>query len=107
MKRAIEWIDDITFKDDYDAVCSLQPSSSCEPRIWLGVDDPKPIIRYRDAKKAGMDLKKKSPETNEYGWCDYPLADGTFIPSRMHLNRAQALELGKMLVMFGKTGRVK
>lgn len=53
-----------------------------------------------------MYLQKKYPETNEYGWCDYPLAKGTFIPSRMHLNRAQALELGKKLIEFGKTGRL-
>lgn len=107
MKKAIKWINDIKFEDDYGAVCSLQPSSSVDPHIWFGVHDPKPIIHYCDAKKAGMDLQKQHPEAGEYGWCDYPLADGTFIPSRMHLNRAQALELGKMLVRFGKTGDLR
>lgn len=102
----IKWIDDIKFEDSHGAVCSLQHSSAWEPHIWLGVHEPKPIIMYCDAKKAGMNLQKKYPEANECGWCDYPLAEGTFIPSRMHLNRAQALELGKKLVKYGKTGRL-
>lgn len=94
------------FQDDYDKECTLQLSSSIEPHIWLGVDDPKPIIRYKDALNAGLKLQKQSPETNDYGWCDFPIPEGTLIPSRMHLNQEQALILGKKLIEFGETGKL-
>lgn len=92
------------FKDDYDEICSIQESSAWEPHIWLGVHDPKASIRYKDAISLGLNLEKKYPETNEEGWCDYPIPDDVLISSRMHLNQEQAKELADKLLYFYETG---
>jgi len=92
------------FKDDYDVECSIQLSSSIVPHIWLGVHRPEISIGYKDAQRLGLNLSKKSPETNEYGWCDYPIPDECLISSRMHLNREQAAVLASKLLHFAATG---
>ena len=95
------------FKDDYDKKCSIQESSAYEPHIWLGVHNPETLIMYKDAVSLGLNLKKKYPETNECGWCDYPIPDDVLISSRMHLNQEQAKELADKLLYFYETGRLQ
>ena len=92
------------FQDDYGVECNIQISSACEPHIWLGVDKPKPIIMWKDAKKLGLDLEKHSPECNQNGWCDYPLPDTAHIFARMHLNKKQSFKLALKLLKFAFAG---
>ena len=95
------------FSDDNGIDCSIQESSSVVPCIWLGVHRPRIYIAYKDAKAAGLDLKKDCPETNDYGVCTIPIPEKAFIESRMHLNRKQARELAKKLNYFARTGILK
>lgn len=92
------------FQDDYGEECNIQISSACEPHIWLGVNKPKPIIMWKDAKDLGLDLEKHSPECNECGWCDYPLPDTAHIFARMHLNKKQSFKLALKLLKFAFCG---
>ena len=95
------------FSDDYGIDCSIQESSAVEAHIWLGVHRPRVYIAYKDAKAAGLDLKKDYPETNDYGVCTIPIPEKAIIESRMHLNRTQARELAKKLNYFARTGMLK
>lgn len=95
------------YEDDYGVKYSIQESSSCEPHIWLGIDHPRVSIMYKDAIANGLNLKKKYPETNEFGWCDLPIPKEALIESRMHLNRKQAKELAKKLNFFAKHGNLE
>lgn len=90
--------------DDYGVEYDLQESSSCEPHIWLGINRPKLMIMYKDARAIGLDLKKNDPETNEWGWCDFPVPKEVLIESRIHLNREQAKDLAKRLNYFARHG---
>lgn len=92
------------FKDDYGVDCSLQESSAWAPHIWLGVDCPKVRIMYKDAVANGLTLEKNDPETNENGWCDFPIPKEAMIQSRMHLTRTQAAELAEKLLFFAQNG---
>lgn len=94
----------IHFDDDYGVDCTLQESSSVEPHIWLGVHNPEVCIRFKDAIANGLDLEKKFPETNENGWCDFPIPDEALIKSRMHLNQEQAKLLADRLNFFAEHG---
>lgn len=92
------------FKDDYGKECSIQQSSSIVPHVWLGVHTPEISIMWKDAKAKGLNLPKKYPETNEYGWCDYPIPGECLVSSRMHLNREQAAVIAAKLLHFAATG---
>lgn len=92
------------FKDDYDVECSIQQSSSIVPHVWLGVHTPEISIMWKDAQALGLNLPKKYPETNERGWCDYPIPDKCLVASRMHLNREQAAVIAAKLQHFAATG---
>lgn len=96
----------VKFKDNYGENCSLQISSAVEPHVWLGIDRPKVQIMWKDAQLKGLNLKKKYPETNEFGWCDFPIPEEAMISSRMHLNKRQALKIGKLLIRFAETGEL-
>lgn len=96
----------LDFKDNYGVECNVQISSAVEPHIWLGVPRPHVLIMYKDAKALGLDLEKKYPETNEYGWCDFPVPEEALIESRMHLTKNQAKELALVLLKFSRTGRL-
>lgn len=96
----------LDFKDDYGVECNVQVSSAVEPHIWLGVPRPDVLIMYKDAKALGLNLEKKYPETNEYGWCDFPVPESALIESRMHLSKKQAEELALVLLKFARTGRL-
>lgn len=97
-QRGFEILD---FEDDYNKKCSLQKSSSVEPHIWLGIDEIEAQIQWINAQKLGLNLQKKYPECNEYGWCDYPIPEEVMLTTRMHLTRKQALKLAKKLIKFG------
>lgn len=91
----------IEFKDDYDANCSLQESSSAEDdKIWLGIHNTTPRILVSNAEELGI----KTTET--CGWIDYPLPEEVFISTRMHLTREQTKELIKELQVFVDTGEL-
>lgn len=100
--RGFTWFN---FKDSYDHKCSLSESSNAETDcVWLGITNPGIVIQYKDAVAAGLNLKKKYPETNECGWCDLPLPKGAMVESRMHLTREQAKALARELNFFAKHG---
>lgn len=91
----------IEFTDDYGEGCSLQKSSAAEDDfIWLGIDDPKPIVLATAAHRLGV----QTSETT--GWVPYPIPDEVSIHTRMHLSREQAKELAKLLHKFARTGEV-
>ena len=92
------------FKDDYGKECSIQQSSSIVPHVWLGVHTPEISIMWKSAQALGLNLPKKYPETNEFGWCDYPIPRECFVASRMHLNREQAAVIAAKLLHFAATG---
>lgn len=97
------------FTDDYSVNCSIQESSAIEPHIWLGIDDPRLSIMYKDRDKLiGIDkVEKDHPECNEFGWCTINLPKEVMIESRMHLNRKQAKELANKLRYFAEHGCLK
>ena len=89
------------FKDEYNAKCSLQKSSSAMVnRIWLGVDDAEPKIMASQAAEHGIITN----ETN--GWVEYPIPKEVLLNTRMHLNQKQAKKLVKILKKFIKTGEI-
>lgn len=90
----------VYFEDDYGLEGNIQISSACEPHIWLGISSPKLRIMWKDAKVLGLNLEKKYPETNECGWCDYPIPDEVFIDSRLHLTRKQSFCLALKLLKY-------
>ncbi|WP_300924617.1 hypothetical protein [uncultured Clostridium sp.] len=95
------------FNDDYNITCSLQESSSVEPHIWLGIDEPEHKIKYKDSEALGLGLQKLYPECNEDGWCNYPIPQEVLVSSRMHLNQKQAKKLGEALLKFAERGDLK
>lgn len=80
------------FKDASGEICSIQESSSVEPRIWLGVDKPKLVV-YQD-KSMGKYLEVDMP-------------DQFSVHSRMELTQRQAADLLPFLLKFVKTGYLK
>ena len=93
----------VHFLDDYGKDCSIQISSDVEPHIWLGVHNPAPQIMYKDAHRLGI-VPSDAPTV---GWYEIPLPEEAFIGSRMHLNREQALELGKILIKYAKKEKIQ
>lgn len=76
-----------TFTDCNNEKCSIQMGSAIvEPRVWLGLDNPKPRVI-------------KNGE-----WVDVDLPTDAFTNGRMYLNRDQALSLIKVLEHFVETG---
>ena len=75
----------LLFEDDYGEGCSLQESSSVEPHVWLGIDNPKML--------KGNDLVK--------------LPEGIVAFSRMHLNQKQAKQLADELMFFVDNGHLR
>lgn len=85
--------------DTYDYKYSIQESSSTEePKIWLGIDDPNPIIMASDALKLGVDTNETT------GWVKFPIPKEVSINTRMHLNQEQAADLIELLKVFVETG---
>lgn len=81
------------FIDKYDHKCSLQESSiATEACIWLGIDEPDPIIMGTRVDGEGT------------GWVKYPLHEDVHINTRMHLTQAMVAELLPYLNRFVETG---
>lgn len=89
------------FKDDYGVDCTIQESSSCDPHIWLGVQNPKCRVIWYDAKKLGI----KTDE--DAGWYDYPIPEEVLVESMMHLSQEQARQLAEKLLYFAETSFLK
>jgi hypothetical protein len=102
----------VNFLDDSGKKCSLQISSRavCENEdgsvddqpgwIWLGIDNPTPIILKTKARDLGMPL----PPGEVCGWMPYPVPDDVQISTRMHLNAAQVRGLITRLQTWLDTG---
>lgn len=90
-----------TFTDLYGAECSIQNSSlATDDAIWLGIDDPNPMIMASQASAYGVDTDETT------GWVPYPIPKEVLITTRMHLNKKMAKELVKQLNKFIKDGYV-
>ena len=84
-----------SFVDLYDAECSVQKSSlATEDAIWLGIDNPDPMILASRVVEGGT------------GWVKYPLPDDVMITTRMHLSRGMVEELLPVLQKFVDTGDI-
>lgn len=78
------------FRDGNGEKCSIQESSAAErPLLWLGVDDPKPLVLAMGE-----------------GWKEVDLPMGTLLTGRMHLTRENAKELLPLLKKFIKQGNL-
>jgi len=89
------------FKDAYDIKCSIQKSSSAERNcIWLGVDDPAPVIMASKAAQYGIYT------TATCGWIPFQIPDDVLIHSRMHLTQEHVENLLPLLQHFADTGRL-
>lgn len=97
----------VDFTDEYGESCSIQKSSlATEDAIWFGVDKVKPKILSRDAAAMGrMDLLDAGPERFN-GWVDWPIPKDVSLACRMHLTRAQVLELLPILQHFAREGEL-
>lgn len=90
------------FKDQKGVSCSIQISSLADDRcIWLGVDDPDPMILASDAIRLGIDTSGQNT-----GWVKYPIHPAIHCKTRMHLNMQQVKELLPMLQKFAETGEI-
>lgn len=102
----------IKFHDDCDRSCSIEesPRVVCQnedgtvdnPRgwIWLGLDDSKPQIMKSKAYPLGMEI----PLGEISGWMPYPIPEGVFIPTKMHLNEKQVRGLVSALTRWLDSG---
>lgn len=102
----------VTFLDTYDKKCSLQESSRgvCEEEdgtvtdplgwIWLGIDDPEPMVMKRDALRMGLQL----PPGEVSGWMPFEIPKEVLIHTQMHLNEQQVRGLVARLNLWLGTG---
>ena len=87
--------DIIEFDDIYGECCSIQKSSLAETdAIWLGISEVKPIIM---ASELDLDCG---------GWVKYPIPKSVQVKGRMHLDRAKARKLAKILLDFADKGEI-
>jgi hypothetical protein len=92
------------FVDSYGHKCSLQKSSSAmEDKIWLGVNDPEPMIKVHDALKLG---RADLCDGQTVGWVPFPLPEEVLCHTRMHLTQAQVKALLPALQHFAETGEL-
>jgi hypothetical protein len=77
----------VEFEDSYGEKCSIQASSLAKyeqpgiSAIWLGIDDVKAAVMWKDAEKVGIRTNQKC------GWVPYPIPNEVQIATRMHLER--------------------
>lgn len=82
----------ITFEDSYGESCSIQQSSSAdEPKIWLGIDNPKLVVFENESRGA-------------YQKIDMPRQ--FMVSTSMHLTVDQVKELLPHLIRFSETGEL-
>lgn len=101
IKRTDRGFPYVEFKDTYESDIYIQKSSVADyDAIWLGIRDPKPQVKARDAAKVGV-------KTNEtVGWVPFPIPDEVNIIRQMHINKKQAKKIVKMLNRFIETGDI-
>lgn len=95
----------VTFKDRYDAECSIQLSSlATDNAIWFGVDNANPQIMAWDAHRLGLEhLLSDGPE-RLHGWVAYPIIEEVLFTTRMHLTQEQVKALLPILQFFAEHG---
>ena len=94
-----------TFRDNKGEKCSLQESSNVKPCVWLGIDEPQPVVM--SDKVAGLASPRLEPiggATETTGWHRYILPDGVRVFGRMELDRETAGRLADALAHFAKNG---
>ncbi len=94
-----------TFRDNKGEECSLQESSNVKPCVWLGIDEPQPVVMSADV--AGLASPRLEPidgSTETTGWHRYVLPDGVRVFGRMELDRETAGRLAAALAHFAKNG---
>jgi len=90
-----------SFEDFYGNPCELQKSSiATQECIWLGLRNVKAKVMAKHAEHFGIQTEDKT------GWVDYPIPDGVFIGTRMHLDREQVKKLLPYLQKFADTGEI-
>lgn len=90
------------FEDFHGVKCSIQESSmATDDAIWLGIEDPNPIIMKSDAVKMGMSVEEPIE-----GWMPYKIPDQVLINIRMHLSVEQVEKLLPYLHRFVETGEL-
>lgn len=94
--------DKVIFEDDYKDQCSIQISSNVIPHIWIGIENPNPLILAQDAIELGIDTRGQTT-----GWVEYPI-DQTkvIISTRMHLTRKQSFKIAMKLIKFALFKRI-
>jgi hypothetical protein len=101
----------VSFDDANGHKCSLQQSSLIgdsdremdnpgSSYVWLGVDDPEPVIMKTIARALGMQL----PPGEVSGWMPYPIPEEVQFTTRMHLDRQQVIGLIQRLDCWLRTG---
>ena len=89
------------FKDQYGLGCSIQKSSlAFVDCIWLGIDDPKPVM-FATPEEGYPQLDGCKV------WVKYPLPEDVQISTRMHLTQEQVKELLPYLIKFTETGELE
>lgn len=74
------------FTDSKGVECSVQVSSAYVPSLWIGVNNPDPVILHKDAKALGINTSVNS------GWVPYPMPKEVLCHTRMHLSKPQLRE---------------
>ena len=94
-KTTKQGFDYIEFEDRYEQKCSLQESSLADERaIWLGIDDPNPLILASKIMEGGT------------GWVKYIIPEDVLIHTRMHLTQEMVKNLLPHLQKFVETGEL-
>lgn len=89
------------FTDKNGLKCSIQESSRGDVvALWLGVDDPEPMVMNSNAARLGL-----VPQDN-CGWMPYYIPKEVLLKTRMELTREQAAELLPLLQHFVYTGEL-
>ena len=90
------------FKDAYGAECSIQKSSlATKDAIWLGIDDPNPLIMCNNAERNGL------VKQGDCGWQPFEIPKDVLITTRMHLTQREVRQLLPILEKFAKTGEIE
>lgn len=72
----------INFKDSNGEGCSIQQSSRATPHVWVGIDDPNPMVMASHAERLGVETRVQN------GWVPYPIPQEVLLSTRMHLDKA-------------------
>lgn len=90
------------FTDRYGKKYSIQKSSlAFEDCIWLGLDDPEPMVMASRAAEVGLDTEETT------GWVPYPIPSCVSIKTRMHLSIENVKQLLPLLQRFVETGEIQ